>query len=180
MEGFRAVSPAESPEPLIVHLRPNTPYLTILVIAIAAVAYGVTLAGLPGTVIAVAAGVMLVLFGYPVVLSTVCRVPVLIADEDGIRFPLMGPRLAWADVASVRRSVGGRVRAGSLPVLLVYPADAEAVAGQARPWLRREARGNLARYGTPIVVSGMSLDRSLDDIGAAIRRRISQNGAHGG
>jgi hypothetical protein len=172
MEGFRPVSLGESPEPLIVRLRPNMPYLTILLIAAAGVAYGVTLAGLPGVAIAVAAGVMLVLFCYPVVLSTVCRVPIIVADEEGIRFPLMGPRLAWADVASVRRSAGGRVRSGSLPVLLVYPADAEAVASQVRPWLRREARGNLARYGTPIVVSGMSLDRSLDEIGAVIDQRI--------
>lgn len=177
MKGFRAVSPAESPEPLIVHLRPNMPYLAILLIAAVCVAYGITLSGVTGSVIAVAAGVMLVLLGYPVVLSTVCRVPVIVADGDGIRFPLMGPRLAWADVASVRRSVGGRVRAGSLPVLLIYPADAEAVACQVRPWLRREARGNLARYGTPIAVSGMSLDRSVDDIGAAIRGRMPRNGA---
>jgi hypothetical protein len=177
MEGFRVVSPAESPEPLIVHLRPNLPYLAILLIAAAGVACGVTLAGVPGAVIAVAAGVMLVLLGYPVVLSTVCRVPVIVADEHGIGFPLMGPRLAWADVASVRRSVGGRGRAGSLPVLLVYPADAEAVACQVRPWLRREARGNLARYGTPIAVSGVSLDRSLDDIGAAIHQRMSRDRA---
>jgi hypothetical protein len=177
MEGFRAVSPAESPEPLIVHLRPNMPYLAILLIAAAGVAYGITLAGLPGVVIAVAAGVMVALLGYPVVLSTVCRVPVIVADEDGIRFPLMGPRLAWADVASVRRSVGGHGRVGSLPVLLVYPADGEAVACQVRPWLRREARGNLARYGTPIAVSGVSLDRSLDDIGAAIHQRMSRDRA---
>ena len=171
------MSPAESPEPLIVHLRPNMSYLAILLIAAAGIAYGIALAGVPGAVIAVAAGVMLALLGYPVVLSTVCRVPVIAADQDGIRFPLMGPRLAWADVASVRRSVGGRVRAGSLPVLLVFPADAEAIACQVRPWLRREARGNLARYGTPIAVSGMSLDRSLDDIGAAIHQRLSQDRA---
>jgi hypothetical protein len=41
-----------------------------------------------------------------------------------------------------------------------------------RPWLRRDARGNLARYGTPIAVSDRSLDHSVDDIAAAIRRRL--------
>jgi hypothetical protein len=65
-------------------------------------------------------------------------------------------------------------------VLLVYPADAEAVAGGARWWLRREARGNLAMYGTPIVVSDRSLDRSLNDIDAAIRRHMTdQRTGHG-
>lgn len=116
----------------------------------------------------------------PVVLSTVCRVPVIVAADDGIRFPLMGPRVAWADVASVRRGAGGQARVGSLPVLLVYPADAEGVACKVRPWLRRDARGNLARYGTPIAVSGTSLDRSLDDICAAISQGISRGGTRGG
>ena len=170
------MSAVESPEPLVVRLRPNMPYLTVLLIAAAGVAYGVTLAGVPGAAIAVGAGVVLVLLGYPVVLSTVCRVPVIVADDDGIRFPLMGPRVPWADVASVSRVAGGRARVGSLSVLLVYPADAEDVAGQVRPWLRREARGNLARYGTPIAVSGLSLDRSLDDICAAISQRMSRGG----
>lgn len=153
-------------------LRPNGPYLGFMLIAAGGLAYGVTLGGLSGVVVAVAAGVMLALFGYPVVLSTACRIPILVVGNDGIRLPLMGPRLPWADVASVKRSIGHRMRPGSPPVLLIYPADAEAFAGQARPWLRREARANLARYGTPIVISDLSLDRSLDDIEAAITHRI--------
>lgn len=171
------MSAAGSPGPLIVRLRPNGPYLAALLGAAAGVAYGVTLGGVPGAVIAAGAGVVLVLFGFPVVLSTVCRVPAIVVDDDGIRFPLMGPRLAWADIASVRRGAGGRARAGSPSTLLVYPADAEGAARQVRPWLRRDARGNLARYGTPIAVSGMSLDRSLDDIGAAISRGMSLSGS---
>lgn len=167
------MSLAESPGPLLVRLRPNLPYLAFLLLGAAAAAYGVSLAGVLGAVIAAAAGVMVVLLGYPVVLSTVCRVPVLVADDDGIRLPLMGARLVWADVASVRRSTGGHATTGTLPVLLVYPADPAAVAGRVRPWLRREARGNLARHGTPIVLSGASLDKSLDDIDAAIRLRLS-------
>ncbi len=39
-----------------------------------------------------------------------------------------------------------------------------------RLWLRWEARRDLARYGTPIVLSGLSLDHSIDDIAAAIRQ----------
>lgn len=163
-----------SSEPLVVRLRPNMYYLGFLLVAAAALGYGITLAGVFGAVVAVCAGVMLVLLGYPVVLSTVCRMPVIVADDDGLRFPLMGPRLAWADVASVRRSVGGRLRAGSPPVLLVYPADAVAAVGKVRPWLRREARSNLAAYGTPIVVPGASLDQSLEDIDADISGRLSR------
>jgi hypothetical protein len=143
-----------------------------LLLAGAGLVSGVTLGGVSGAVVAAACGVLLALLGYPVALSTVGRVPVLVVGDDGLRFPLMGPRVAWADVASVKRSVGGRARASSVPVLLVYPADAGAVISQVRPWLRREARGELARYGTPLVLSSMSLDRSLDDIEAAIGRRV--------
>jgi hypothetical protein len=53
-------------------------------------------------------------------------------------------------------------------VLLIFPANPQAALGQVRPWLRQDARGNLARYGTPIVVSGLSLDHSIDDIAAAV------------
>jgi hypothetical protein len=49
--------------------------------------------GVPGTFTAALGGFMLMLLGYPVVLSCLCRVRVLIADAQGIRFPLMGPRL---------------------------------------------------------------------------------------
>jgi hypothetical protein len=170
------MSAADPAGPLVVRLRPNAPYLAVLLGAAAGVACGVLLSGVPGVVIAAGAGVVLVLLGYPVVLSTVCRVPVIAADGNGIRFPLMGPRMAWADVASVRRAPGHGAHAGSLPVLLVYPADAEAVVRQVRPWLRRDARGSLARYGTPIAVPGRSLSLSLDDIDAAISQRMSPGG----
>lgn len=176
MGGLRAVKTAVSSEPLVVRLRPNLYYLAFLLVAATVLGYGITLAGALGAVIAVCAGIVLVLWGYPVVLSAVCRMPVIVADDDELRFPLMGPRLAWADVASVRRSVGGRLREGSPPVLLVYPADPEAAVRKVRPWLRREARGNLATYGTPIVVPGASLDQSLDDIDADICGRLARKG----
>lgn len=152
---------------LLVRLRPNGPYLLFMLIAAALIGYGVAQTGLPGIVIAVCGAVWLVLFGYPVVVSTVCRVPVVAVGDDGIRFPLMGLRLGWPEVSSATRSTALRGRARA-PVLLIFPADPQAALGQIRPWLRREARGNLARYGTPIVLSGLSLDHSIDDIAAAV------------
>jgi hypothetical protein len=154
---------------LLVRLRPNGPYLVFLLIAAALVGYGLAQAGLLGTVMAAGGAVWLVLFGYPFVVSTVCRVPVVAVGDDGIRFPLMGVRLGWPEVSSATRSAArrGRTRA---PVLLIFPADPQAALGQVRPWLRREARGNLARYGTPIVLSGLSLDHSIDDIAAAVNQ----------
>ena len=125
-------------------------------------------ADLPGAVIAIGGGLALAVFGYPFVVSTVCRVPVVAVDGDGIRFPLMGVQLAWPEVRLVKRATGLRGR--GQPVLLIFPADPQATLSQVRPWLRREARGTVARYGTPIVVSGLSLDRSVDDIAAAVRQ----------
>jgi hypothetical protein len=159
---------------LLVRLRPNGPYLLFIVIAAAVLGYGMAQADLLGTVIAVCGAVWLVLFGYPVVVSTLCRVPVVAVGDGGIRFPLMGVRLGWSEVSSATRSAALRGRARA-PVLLIFPADPQAALGQVRPWLRREARGNLARYGTPIVLSGLSLDHSLDDIATAVsqHRRTS-------
>ena len=159
---------------LLVRLRPNGPYLLFMLIAAAVTGYGIAQADLLGTVIAVGGAVLLVLFGYPVVVSTVCRVPVVAVGDDGIRFPLLGVHLSWPEVSSVTRSAAVRGRARR-PVLLIFPADPQAALGQMRPWLRREARGNLARYGAPIVLSGLSLDHSIDDIAAAVsqRRRTS-------
>jgi hypothetical protein len=154
---------------LLVRLRPNGPYLLFMLIAAALVGYGLAQADLLGAVIAVCGAVWLVLFGYPVVVSTMCRVPVVAVGDDGIRFPLMGVRLGWPEVSSATRSAALRKRAQA-PVLLIFPADPQAALGRVRPWLRREARGNLARYGTPIVFSGLSLDHSLDDIAAAVNQ----------
>jgi hypothetical protein len=129
--------------------------------------------GLLGVVIAAGGGIWLAALGYPMVLSTLCRVPVLVADENGIRFPLMGPAVAWPDVASVTRGARRGARPLSPPVLQVYPADAQAAIRQVRPWLRREARRNLAWYGTPFILSDRSMDKSLDDIATAITQRLS-------
>ncbi|MCO5973342.1 hypothetical protein [Actinoallomurus soli] len=154
---------------LRVRLRPNGPYLLFMLAAVAALVFGVTRADLPGAVIAVCGAVLLVLFGGPVVVSTVCRVPVVAVDESGVRLPLMGVRLSWDEVADVRRTAALRGRT-STPVLLIVPTQPEIVVDRVRPWLFREARGNLARYGTPIVLSDQSLDHSLDDITTAVRR----------
>ncbi|MCO5994790.1 hypothetical protein [Actinoallomurus rhizosphaericola] len=154
---------------LLVRLRPNGPYLLFMLAAVAALVFGVTQADLLGTVIAVCGAVLLVLFGGPVVVSTVGRVPVVAVDESGVRLPLMGVRLSWDEVADVRRTVALRGKT-STPVLLIVPTQPEIVVDRVRPWLFREARGNLARYGTPIVLSDQSLDHSLDDITTAVRR----------
>jgi hypothetical protein len=176
------MSAAESPGLLVVRMRPDGVSLVFILCSAAGVAGGILLGVVFGEVIAVfgglialGAGVMLVRFGYPVLASTVCRVPVLVVDHDGIRFPLMGPRMAWADVASVKRILGGR--SGSLPMLLVYPVNAEAVIRQARPLARSGARKYLVRYGTPFAVPDMGIDRSLDDIDAAISQHISPGGS---
>lgn len=158
--------------PFLVRLRPNGPYLMFTLVAAALVVFGATRAGLLGALVAVSGGVLLVVFGAPVLISTVFRVPVLAVEETGVRLPLMGVRLSWDDVASVQRTaaVSGRP---NTPVLLIVPTEPEAVAARVRPWLRREARGNVARYGTPIVLSGVSFDRSVDDIAAAVRRHAA-------
>lgn len=158
--------------PLLVRLRPNGPYVLFTLVAAAMVTFGAVRGDLLGTLIAVGGGVMLVVFGGPIIVSTVCRVPVVAVEESGIRLPLMGVRLSWGEVATVRRTAalnGTR----NTPVLLIVPAEPEAVLGRVRPWLRREARGNIARYGTPIVLSGLSLDHSIDDIAAAVHRRAT-------
>ena len=154
--------------PLLVRLRPNLPYVMCMLIFGAVVAYGVARAGLLGVVIAVGGGVLLALFGYPVIVSTACRVPVLAVGDDGIRLPLMGVRLGWPEVSSVKRGADLRAQQS---LLLIFPADPQAALSQVRPWLRRQARADRARYGTPIAVSDRSLDHSVDHIAAAIRRR---------
>jgi hypothetical protein len=160
------------PMPLLVRLRPNGPYLLFTLVAVALVVFGATRAGLLGIPVAVGGGVLLVVFGAPIIISTVCRVPVVAVEESGLRLPMMGVRLSWSDVATVRRAAALSGKRNT-PVLLIVPTDPEAVAGRVRPWLRREARGNTARYGTPIVLSGLSLDHSIDDIAAAVRRRAA-------
>ena len=164
--------------PLLVHVRPNGPYLLIVAAALAGVAFGVTtmLRGGAGPeilgAVALAGGaVMLVLLGAPIVLGTLFRVPALVVDGDGIRLPLMGVRLAWPDVRAVKTlmQVAGRPR----PAVLIVPTDPSGVVRQTRPWLRREAEANITRHGTPLVVVASSLNRSAEDIAAAVdlRRR---------
>lgn len=152
--------------PFLVRLRPNPPYLMFVVLAIALTAYGVILGNVLGVLIAVGGIVLLALFGLPVLISTVFRVPVVAIDSTGIRLPLMGVRLHWSEVSSVRRGV----KPTGLPVLLIIPTSPEAVLGQVRPWLRSESRSNLAQLGTPIVVSDASMDHSVDDILSAVHQ----------
>ncbi|HEY3502668.1 MAG TPA: hypothetical protein VGN37_07785 [Actinocatenispora sp.] len=158
---------------LTVRLRPNAAYLVCLALALTALVSGIVLGTVP---VAIAGGLLTLLFGAPVVISTVLRVPVLAIDERGLRLPLMGVRLAWPDVVGARpgTQVGGRA---PRPVLLVVPRDPRAVADRVRPWLRSEARGNIARYGTPIVVAAASLDTSIDDVAAAVHHHTEHRDA---
>jgi hypothetical protein len=162
--------------PLLVHVRPNGPYLLVVAAALVGVAFGVTTmlrggAGpeILGAVALAGSAVVLVLLGAPIVLSTLFRVPALVADGDGIRLPLMGVRLTWPEVRSVNTlmQIAGRPR----PAVLIVPADPRGVVRQTRPWLRREAEANITRHGTPLVVVAASLNRSADEIAAAINLR---------
>lgn len=155
--------------PLFVRLRPNASYLVFMGVAAAVLTWGVIRQDLIGTVVAVAGGLLLVLFAYPVVVSTVFRVPVIAIADDGIRLPLMGVDLPWEDISSTGLGAASPRRPGTF-ALLIFPVDPQATVRQVRPWLRREARDNLAQHGSPIVVSGLSLDHSISDIEAAIAR----------
>lgn len=155
--------------PLRVHLRPNVPYLLFTLIAVMVIVYGGVRADVFGVLIAVAGGLLLGLFGIPVVVSTVCRVPVIVVDDDGVRLPLMGVRLRWHDITRTGHGTNLDARLPA-PLLLIVPADPDAALRQVRPWLRQEARANLSRHGTPVVISGLSIDHSLDDIVEAVRR----------
>ena len=154
--------------PFLVRLRPNAAYLIFMLIAAFAIAYGVVqVGGVPGYVITVSASLVLAMLAYPVIVSTVCRVPVLVVDRNGIRLPFMGIKLSWAELATIKHSTDLSKRTPA-PVLLIIAVDPKASLAQLRPWLRREARGNLARHGTPIVLTGQSFDHSLDDITRAV------------
>lgn len=63
---------------------------------------------------------LLALFGLPIVVSTILRVPVLAMTETGIRLPLMGVKMRWAAISSVRFSTRPP-GTGSNPVLLLPP-----------------------------------------------------------
>ena len=153
--------------PLVVRVRPNAAYLALLVIGVGLVVTGAVSGGVLGVVMVVCGAVFAVLLGYPVVASTVLRVPAVVVGPDGIRLPMMGVRLRWDEIAEVRPGMRMRGRVQT-PVLLVVPVDPEATIRQARPWLRREARGDLAFLGTPVVVDDRSLDHTLADIRAAV------------
>jgi hypothetical protein len=151
--------------PFLVRLRPNTQYLLFVVVGLLLIGYGLTAGGVIRVGLIVAGAALAVLLGYPVVLSTVFRVPLIAVDEAGVRLPLMGVRLAWAEVADVRRAVRN-----NFPVLLLVPTDPPAVVARTRPWLRAEARTNVAEFGTPIVLMAQSMNHSLDEIEAAVAR----------
>lgn len=150
--------------PFEVRLRPNVWYVLVIVLAAAIVAFGVTRPLMFAIVIVPAGMLMLTVFVYPVVVSTICRVPVVVVDSTGVRFPLLSVSLGWSEVARII------IRTDTRKVLLIHPVDSSGALRQVRPWLRSQARTEFARYGTPIVVRDRSLDHSLDDILAAVNR----------
>jgi hypothetical protein len=85
-------------------------------------------------------------------------------DSAGVRLPMMGVRLGWAEIADVRPSVN----ANNQPVLLILPADPQAAVRQIRPWVRSEGRTNMGRYGTPIVIPEQSVNRTVAEMRAAV------------
>lgn len=147
-----------------VRLRPNGWYVLVMVLAAVIVVLGTMEVPLFAIVIAPAGLLILAVFGCPVLVSTICRVPVVVIDNVGVRFPMLGVRLGWGEVARVAE------RTDTRKVLLIYPVDSSGVLDEVRPWLRSQARTEFARYGTPIVVRDRSLDHSLDVILSAVNR----------
>jgi uncharacterized membrane protein len=152
--------------PFLVRLRPNTQYLLFVVVGLLLIGYGLTAGGAIRVGLIVAGVAMAALLGYPIVLSTLFRVPLMALDDAGVRLPLMGVGLTWAEVADVRQAVRN-----NFPVLLLIPTDPSAVLARTRPWLRATARADLAELGTPIVLMAQSMNRSLDEIQAAVAER---------
>lgn len=152
--------------PFQVRLRPNAHYLGILAIGVVLIAFGALVESGFGAILAIAPGVLiLAALGVPVVVSTIFRVPVLAVDPAGVRLPMMGVRLAWADVAAIQQGVAGP---RATPILLIIPRDQQSAVSQMRPWVRSEGRSNIKKYGTPIIVPEKSTDRTLDEMLQAI------------
>lgn len=152
---------------LKVRLRPNGAYVAFLVIGVVLVVLGAVRGDVLGAVLIVCGAAFAVLLGYPVVVSTVLRVPVVVVGPEGIRLPVMGVRLGWEEIVEVRPAVRVRGQAQT-PVLLVLPVDPDGTVRQARWWLRREARNELASLGAPLVIDDRSLDHTLAQIRDAV------------
>ena len=148
-------------------MRPNAAYLALMVAGVPLAGLGLGMAGVSRWLVIAAGAVLVVVFGVPVLISTVFRVPVLVVDDAGIRLPLMGVRLAWAEVAAVRQTSGP-----TRPALLIIAVDNRVALSRMRPWLRSEGRTNIARYGTPIVVPEHSMDHTLEQMQSAITGRL--------
>jgi hypothetical protein len=161
--------------PYLVRLRPNAAYLAYLALSLIAVGLGTTFDGVIRIVTITSGGLLVVLLAAPVVISALFRVPVLVIDSDGVRLPLTGVHLAWSEVMRVRQAIEPKRRA-----LLIVPADQSAVLRQMRPWLRAEGRSNIARYGTPIVLTSASVNRTIDETHSAIARLHPINVDHPG
>jgi hypothetical protein len=162
-----------------VRLRPNGIYLVAVLAALVGVVWGVRTGGAAGIAGAVGAGTLALALGYPILLSTVLRIPVIDVSDIGIRLPLLGVRLRWSEVADVRQTARTNARPDrgpSVPLLLVVPAYPGPTMKSVRPWLRSDARRNLKAYGTPVVISDVALNRSLAEIQDAVERARSAAG----
>jgi hypothetical protein len=153
------------PAPYRVWFRPNAAYLAFLALCVFALGSGFTFGGLIGVVVTVSGGLLVVMLAAPILVSTVFRVPVLVIDRDGLRLPLMGVQLSWPEIIRVRQAIEPKRAA-----VLIVPADGSAVVRQMWPWLRAEGRANLARYGTPIVLTSASMSRTIGETYPVIAR----------
>jgi hypothetical protein len=161
--------------PFLVRLRPTAAYLGLLTLGAALAGLGAVMGGFVGGFeLAVGAAFVLIL-GAPLLISTVFRAPVLAVDDTGVRLPMMGVRLSWAEVADVRPAVGPTNR----PVLLIRPADPQSAVRQMRPWVRSEGRTNITRYGTPIMIPEQSVDHTVAEMLAAVTRFARAWGSEG-
>src|SRR4051812_33559476 len=91
--------------PLKARFRPPLAYGATMALHAGVAAVCVLRGGLVSLGLAAVLGVLLLVRGVPRLVSTVCRVPVIVVGDGGVRLPLMGVRLSWPEVAGVRRDV---------------------------------------------------------------------------
>jgi hypothetical protein len=157
--------------PLKARFRPSQVYGATMALHAGVAAICVLRGGQVSLVLAAVLGVLLVVRGVPLVVSTVCRVPVIVVGDAGVRLPLMGVRLSWSEVAGVRREVKVTGRQ-QIPLLLVVANDADAVARRAWPWLRSQVRAEIRAHGAPVVLADGSVDRPVEEVAYAIGRYL--------
>lgn len=95
--------------------------------------------------------------------------PPVVLDAGGIAFPGPGVRVAWPEIIEIRVSPvrGGGTRMADRRVAAFIVGDPEGAVTRFRPFARKAARRSLEAYGTPIAVTDLLLERSVEDVIAA-------------